>query len=186
MDAKRRITVFGGSTPQPGEPAYQDAYELGRLIAGAGYAVMTGGYSGTMEAVSRGANEAGGHVIGVTCYDLESWRPLPPNRWIQEEMRYQTLRERMYALMDHCDLAMALPGGIGTLAEIAAMWSGMQTGDFNQPPLVLVGEGWRNVFQTMRASLTSYVRDPHWDLICFAADIREGFAAAHRFLSDGV
>ena len=81
------ITVFGGSLPVPGTPPYQDAQRLGSLLAGSGYAVQTGGYIGTMEAVSRGAAEAGGHVIGVTCDEIENWRPVAPNRWIKEEKR---------------------------------------------------------------------------------------------------
>ncbi|MBC8506792.1 MAG: LOG family protein, partial [Chloroflexi bacterium] len=108
-----RITVFGGSKPKPGEPAYDDAYYLGQLLGAQGYSVLTGGYIGTMEAVSRGAAEAGGHVIGVTCDEIESWRPVSPNRWVLEEMRFPTLKERMYALIEECDAAMTLPDGIG-------------------------------------------------------------------------
>lgn len=54
------ITVFGGAQPQTGTPAYQEAYLLGKILAGAGHTVLTGGYMGTMEAISRGAAEAGG------------------------------------------------------------------------------------------------------------------------------
>ena len=108
-----KITVFGGSSPKPGEEAYQQAYQLGCLIGEAGYTVLTGGYIGTMEAVSRGANENGGYVIGVTCGQIETWRPVSPNRWVQEEMRFDTLRDRMYALIDNCDAALVLPGGGG-------------------------------------------------------------------------
>jgi uncharacterized protein (TIGR00725 family) len=62
-----KISVFGGSQPEEGSLAYQEAYQLGKLLAEAGHIVLTGGYIGTMEAVSRGASEADGHVIGVTC-----------------------------------------------------------------------------------------------------------------------
>ena len=61
------VTIFGGSEPHAGEPAYEEARRLGELLAAAGFTVLTGGYIGTMEAVSRGANETGGHVIGITC-----------------------------------------------------------------------------------------------------------------------
>ncbi len=67
-----RVSVFGGSQPKEGDAAYTEAQELGRLLAERGHTVLTGGYIGTMEAVSRGANEAGGHVIGVTCEDIEA------------------------------------------------------------------------------------------------------------------
>ena len=73
-----RITVFGGSKPRPSQPAYQEALLLGQLLGSQGYTVLTGGYIGTMEAVSRGAAESGGHVIGVTCDEIERWRPVAP------------------------------------------------------------------------------------------------------------
>src|SRR5512139_2410435 len=103
------ITVFGGSQPKEGDPAYREAFELGRLLAQAGHTVLTGGYIGTMEAVSRGANGAGGHVIGVTCEEIEKWRPVKPNRWVIEERRRSTLQERLTDLIKGCDAAIALP-----------------------------------------------------------------------------
>jgi predicted Rossmann-fold nucleotide-binding protein len=73
-----RISVFGGSSPKPGEAAYDQAYQLGKLIGEAGFTVLTGGYIGTMEAISRGTAEAGGKVVGVTCDQIEAWRPVAP------------------------------------------------------------------------------------------------------------
>ena len=86
MIENARVTVFGGSKPKKGEIAYQDALILGTLLGQAGFTVITGGYIGTMEAVSRGASQAGGHVIGITCDEIESWRPVVPNPWINEEL----------------------------------------------------------------------------------------------------
>jgi uncharacterized protein (TIGR00730 family) len=137
-----RVTVFGGSQPKPGDLAYLQAEELGRLLGAAGFTVLTGGYIGTMEAVSKGAHEAGAHVIGVTCDEIESWRPVRPNRWINEEYRHATLRGRLYALIDECDAAIVLPGGIGTLAELAGMWSQVQVGAIKVKPIILVGQEW--------------------------------------------
>src|SRR5512140_2583777 len=97
------ITIFGGSLPKPGSTDYQNAIELGRLLANAGHTVLTGGYIGSMEAVSRGANEAGGHVIGVTCEEIERWRTVKPNRWVQEERRFDTMQERLNELIRACD-----------------------------------------------------------------------------------
>ncbi len=171
----RRVTVFGGSLPKPGESAYQDAFKLGQLLGEMGCAVLTGGYIGTMEAVSRGAAENGGHVIGVTCDEIESWRPVAPNQWVMEEMRYPTLRQRLYALIDHCDLAMALPGGIGTLAEIAVMWSQLQTGASQPRPMILIGSGWEATITTFFTTLSEYTpeKDRRW--LHFASDIDAAF-----------
>ncbi|MBT3389811.1 MAG: LOG family protein [Chloroflexi bacterium] len=166
----KRITVFGGSKPKPGEPAYQQAYILGQLLGGQGHTVLTGGYIGTMEAVSRGAAERGAHVIGVTCDEIEAWRPVKPNPWVLEEMRYPTLRQRLYALIDACDAAIALPGGIGTLAEIAAMWSQLQTGASARRPLLLIGAGWQVVFERMAETLGAYMAEKDRQLITYAID----------------
>ena len=99
----KTITVFGGSKPIPGSPPYQAAFNLGEMLAKAGFAVQTGGYIGTMEAISRGASEAGGHVIGVTCDEIENWRQVAPNQWVAEQKRRPTLRERLFVLIDECE-----------------------------------------------------------------------------------
>src|SRR5678816_3721819 len=117
-----RVSVFGGAQPKEGEAAYTEALNLGRMLAERGHTVLTGGYIGTMEAVSRGANEAGGHVIGVTCEDIERWRPRTANQWVKEEIRKETLIERLHTLIHESDAAFALAGGAGTLTEVALMW----------------------------------------------------------------
>jgi uncharacterized protein (TIGR00730 family) len=175
VNGKIRVTVFGGSHPKSGEPAYQDALKLGQLIGSAGWTVLTGGYIGTMEAVSRGTAESGGHVIGVTCDEIETWRPVAPNPWVQEEMRFPTLRQRLFALMDHCDIAVALPGGIGTLTEIAVLWSQIQIGASNPHFLILIGEGWEAVINQFYAVLGQYIpeKDRRW--LHFSPDVETAF-----------
>jgi predicted Rossmann-fold nucleotide-binding protein len=131
---------------------------------------------GTMEAVSRGAAESGGHVIGVTSDEIESWRPARHNRWVQEEWRFPTLRERLYALIDACDAAIALPGGIGTLAEIAVMWSQMQISPAAPRPLILIGTGWQDVLTTLYENLDVYVSEHSRSLVTFSPDVQAAFA----------
>jgi uncharacterized protein (TIGR00725 family) len=89
------ITIFGGAQPQPGTTPYDEAYRLGKMLAERGHAVLTGGYIGTMEAVSKGASEAGGHVVGVTCAEIEAWRPGGANAWVKEERCAPTLMARL-------------------------------------------------------------------------------------------
>ena len=173
-----RVTVFGGSQPRPGEPAYEEALQLGLLLGRAGHTVLTGGYIGTMEAVSCGAAETGGHVVGVTCDEIESWRPVLPNRWVKEQMRYPTLRQRLFALIENCDAAVVLPGGIGTLAELAEMWSHLQTGAISPRPLILVGPGWKAVMDQFLSTFPSYIPERHRRWLSFAPDV----ASAVRML----
>lgn len=155
----------------PGDAAYADAMRLGRLLAQAGHAVLTGGYIGTMEAVSRGAAEAGGHVIGVTCDEIEAWRSVRPNTWVKEERRFPTVRLRLFALMEGGEAVVALPGGIGTLAEVAETWSHLQTRSIAARPLVLVGPGWHTTLHTFLKEFDAYVNADHHQLLSFAPDI---------------
>ncbi|NPV75846.1 MAG: LOG family protein [Anaerolineae bacterium] len=159
-----RVTVFGGATPRVGEAAYESARALGTSLAQHGHTVLTGGYTGTMEAVSRGAAEAGGHVIGITCEEVENWRPVGANAWVIEEWRCTTLQERLDKLMITCDVAMALPGGVGTLTEICLLWNRILIASIPPRPLILIGHGWREVFQTFFEQLGEYVneRDRRW------------------------
>jgi uncharacterized protein (TIGR00730 family) len=172
----QRITVFGGSQPRPGDVDYQQALRLGTLLGSAGFTVLTGGYVGTMEAVSRGAAENGGHVIGVTCEEIEAWRPGRANPWVQEEMRYKTLRQRLFALIENCDAAVVMPGGVGTLTELAEMWSHLQTGIITPRPLILVGAGWHQVLDQFFKSLGSFVPDPYRKILSFAENVDQAFA----------
>lgn len=146
----RTVSVFGGSAPEAGSPAYQEAQELGRLLAEAGHTVMTGGYTGTMEAASRGASEAGGLAIGVTVAAFER-AGRKPNAYNGEIVRYETLTERLLHLVTRCNAAVALPGGVGTLSEVALTWSLLQTGGIEPMPFVLLGEQWHDLLHTLYA-----------------------------------
>lgn len=165
------ITIFGSSQPRPNSPAYQEAYNLGKALAQRGHNILTGGYIGTMEAASRGASEAGGHVIGVTCGEIEAWRPVKPNEWVQEERRYSTLLGRLEALISGCDAAFALPGGPGTLTEISLMWNLLHIQALPPRPLILIGDGWQSIFYQVFTATGSHTADSAKELLLFAEDV---------------
>jgi hypothetical protein len=165
------VSVFGGSQPKAGDAAYEEALTLGRLLAERGHVVLNGGYIGTMEAVSRGAAEAGGHVIGVTCEDIESWRSVGVNKWVKEERRKKTLIERLKVLIEESDAAIALPGGPGTLTEIMLTWNLMIVESRHRSPLILVGDGWQSVFAQVFEKLGKYTPESQRNLLQFAADV---------------
>ena len=179
------VTVFGGAQPKPGSAAYQQAYDLGRLLAQVGYAVLTGGYIGTMEAVSKGASEAGGHVIGVTCDEIERWRGTKANPWVKEERHFTTMQERLNELVRACDAAIALPGGPGTLTEIALSWNLMIVDSMPHKLLILVGEGWKTTLNTFMAQLDDYIPEHQRSLLSFAADIHESVALVNQWSRNG-
>src|SRR5829696_6278335 len=165
------ISVFGGSAPKPDSPAYEEARQVGSALATAGWTVATGGYTGVMEAASRGACEAGGHVIGVTCTLIEQWRGLKANEWVREERRYETLRERLNYLVEFCDAAIALPGGIGTLSEVALTWSLLQTGELKAKPLVVIGRVWSETLSAFIRESSGYLHPGDEKLIYMAESI---------------
>jgi uncharacterized protein (TIGR00730 family) len=169
------VAIFGGATPQNGGTSYEDAFRLGQKLAQAGHTVLTGGYIGTMEAASRGAAEAGGHVIGVTCEEVENWRMVKPNAWVLEERRFVTLHDRLLALIDGCDAAIALPGGVGTLLEVAMMWNRMIINAIPNRPLILVGEGWRETMTGFTHAQGGYVSENSRGLLSYAQDVDGAF-----------
>jgi len=142
------ITVFGSSRPAPGSEAYETARKLGAALADAGFAVATGGYGGTMEAVSRGAREANGHVLGVTAEAFAS----RANQWVEEEIRVKTWQERLFKLIELGAGYVVLPGGTGTLVELAVVWEWINKGFLKQKPVVVLGDYWQPVVQTIPAS----------------------------------
>lgn len=135
----RTIAVFGSSEPLAGDPLYEAARETGRLLALSGYAVATGGYGGVMEGASRGAVEAGGRTIGVTC-SIFSDRTANP--WIVETRTTVDLYERQRVLVEIARGYVVLPGKSGTLAELTLVWALHRAGSLPRRPVVLLGAGW--------------------------------------------
>lgn len=156
----RRVAVFGGAWIGEGEEGHAEAVELGRRAAEAGVHVVCGGYAGVMEAVSRGAAEAGGVAVGVS---IAAWEGVvAPNDHLTHHLVAADLLARFPLLLD-ADVWVAYPGGVGTLAEVALGWNLMQM-SVRPRPLVLVGEGWAEVLATLRERLL--VTDPaHLELV---------------------
>ena len=166
----KKIAVFGSSWPIEGQEAYQQAYCLGQLITKANYITLNGGYLGTMEAVSRGAYEKGGYVIGFPCDEIENFRPVKPNKWLCEEIRYPTLRSRLMAMIDSCDAAISLPGGIGTLAEVFMMWNHLLIRSIPVKPLILIGSEWQDTVQQLFLSMDDFIPPKQRELINITPD----------------
>jgi len=162
----KTVAVYGSAVVRPGEPEYQDAYEIGRALAQAGYAIMTGGYGGIMGAASQGAAEAGGHVIGVTSRAIELLRDDQANAWVSEEIKYDTLRDRLLHLVLHADACVVMPGGLGTLNELALSWELGRVGDLPLRPLVCYGDFWRQMLEPLRG--TRYMAPYAWEMVSFA------------------
>lgn len=177
------VSVFGSSAPKPGSADYEAARTVGRLLAEAGFAVQTGGYTGIMSGASQGANEAGGHVIGITCTQIEQFRPTPANRWVKEEIKKETLRERLMHLVDNCNGVIVMPGGVGTLCEMALIWNFVLVGELPPCPIITVGGLWQ---RTLAAFIDKdYVRPSFVQLVTTVRTPNEAAKKMVEFLSGG-
>jgi uncharacterized protein (TIGR00730 family) len=142
-NAKERapvVAVFGSSTLRESDPAYAAIQHLGGELARAGYSVMTGGYDGAMAAASRGADEAGGHVIGVTVDLFEARGAVNP--WVRERVHVPDLPERLRYLAANADAFVIVTGSIGTLTELFLCWTLVAVGARPVAPLILMGPHW--------------------------------------------
>lgn len=147
----KTITIFGSSIPGEATGVYREAQILGRRLAEAGFAICNGGYGGLMEASARGAREAGGHTVGVTCNLWQS----AANPWITEEVRTATFMERLQTLIERGDAYIVLPGGTGTLAELALVWEMMNKSSLSKTfggrrPLLVMVPYWQPVIECLK------------------------------------
>ncbi len=113
------IAVLGSARLTENDEWWAQAYKLGALLAKEGYVIVTGGYGGLMTAASRGAHEAGGRAIGLP---MQHWTGIAPNPW-NADLRWSSNYGTRLNYILHCDAVIALPGGVGTLSEMAIAWS---------------------------------------------------------------
>ena len=139
---KATIIIFGTSRAKPGDEVFQLAYDTGRLCGEAGYTIANGGYGGTMLAGAKGANEAGGEVIGVTCSAFKS----KANEYITKEISTTCLDERLDKLVEIGSAYVVLPGGTGTLLELAKVWEHKNKGFWKEDKsIIIVGGFWNGL-----------------------------------------
>jgi hypothetical protein len=149
MARRPLVAVFGSSTIREPDPQYLEAEDLGRRLALAGADVITGGYGGAMEACSRGARQAGAHVVGVTLELFE--RRGPVNRWVEERVHTPDLFERLRHILARADAFIAVPGSVGTVAEVLLTWNLLAAAARPPAPLVLLGAPWPGWLEAHRA-----------------------------------
>lgn len=175
---RKRITVFGGSRCGPDSVEYQEALKLGRLLVEAGFDVCSGGYAGIMEAISRGAHEAGGHVIGVTMEQFKS----APNPYLKKIEPTADFYSRLQILIRESVGYIALRGGMGTVTEISLVWNKLMTKVISPRPLILLGECWPRTIECLREHLV--VSQDDMSYLSFAVDADEAIALLRKAMLD--
>jgi uncharacterized protein (TIGR00730 family) len=134
------VAVFGSADAKEGDPLYEQARRVGAMLVDAGYGVVTGGYGGVMEGASRGAVEAGGAAVGVTC---AAFPGREPNRFLTERRDTADLLARTGALIEAARGFIVLHGKSGTLAELTFVWALHRAGSLGPRPVILLGDAWR-------------------------------------------
>ena len=174
MSNEKIVTIFGGSKCDESSLEYSQALRVGELLADAGFTICTGGYSGVMEAASRGAHERGGRVIGITMNQFKS----EPNRFLTEKIPSAHFYERLQRLIVQSVGYIALRGGMGTVTEISLVWNKLQTGVLEPRPLVLMGDCWPPVVSAWQSNLA--VSDTDVAMLNFAKTPEEAVAIIVR------
>ena len=165
--SEKIVTIFGGSKCGENSAEYEEAKELGRRLAEAGFTICTGGYLGVMEAASRGAREAGGRVFGIVMNQFKS----EPNRYLTDKVASNHFYERLQNLITRSVGFVALRGGMGTVTEVSLVWNKLQTGVLERRPMVLIGECWKEVVKCWREQLV--VSESDVALLDFAPNAAE-------------
>ncbi len=163
------VTIFGSSKPKEGSPEYEDAMLIGEGLASSGISVCTGGYGGTMEAVSRGASKSDIKIFGVTSAVFSP----NPNEFVNVQVHTQSLFERLQKLVELGDGYIILQGGTGTLVEFAMVWELMNKSIISGKPIIAVTEFWKPVIDLLGHELSSEGMASCAQYVKIARDARE-------------
>ncbi len=177
------VTVFGSARVGEGAPVYEQAREIGRLLALDGWAVITGGGPGVMEAANRGCQEGGGLSIGC---NIELPHEQSTNQYVDLAIEFRYFFARKTMFVKYADAFVILPGGFGTLDELFEALTLIQTGKIRHFPVVLVGsEHWNGLLDWARARLlpTGVVDAADLDLLTVTDDPAEVCRVVRAFAS---
>ncbi len=144
----RAVSIFGSARTQPDHPDYGLARAIGERFAQAGFAVITGGGPGIMEAANRGARDGGGLSVGCTI-ELPREQSRNPYLDLTIDFRYFFVRKTMF--VKYAEAFVVFPGGLGTLDELFEAATLVQTGKIRRFPIILVGSArWRPMIDWLR------------------------------------
>ncbi len=153
------VVVFGSARTSPEDPRYAKAREVARRLGEAGFAVITGGGPGIMEAANRGAVDAGVPSVGL---NIELPFEQGMNQWVTRGMEFDYFFTRKLMFVRYASAWVVFPGGYGTLDELFELLTLIQTGKTHNCPIVVVGsEDWRGLCDWLRDVVLAHGRiDP--------------------------
>jgi uncharacterized protein (TIGR00730 family) len=181
------ITVFGSARTQPDDPIYQQAVEMGKLLAQNGYGVLTGGGPGIMEAANRGATEAGGKSIGL---NIDLPMEQHPNEYQKISLDFRYFFIRKVCFLKYTLGVIVFPGGFGTMDELFEAVTLVQTNKINKIPTVMVGKDfWSPIEQWIKKTMLNeynYIDEADTDLFKVVDSAAEAMQYLLELHKDGV
>jgi len=169
----RAVSVFGSARTARDQPGYAMAEELGGALARAGWAVITGGGPGIMEAANKGASEAGGLSVGLGI-ELPFEQGL--NQWVDLGIDFRYFFARKTMFVKYAQAFVILPGGFGTMDELFESLTLVQTRKVNQFPVILMGSAyWTPLVDWLHGTLADqgYINHSDLDLFTLTDDVGE-------------
>jgi hypothetical protein len=179
------VAVFGSARTLRSEPGYAEGMRLGRLVAEAGYSVITGGGPGVMEAANRGCVEAGGTSVGL---GIELPFEQSINEWVDLGITFRYFFVRKTMFMKYSQGFVVLPGGFGTLDELFEALTLVQTSKVTRFPIVLVGSGyWSGLVDWLRQTVAAEgkIADVDLDLLHVVDDVAAAVSLIVKAHRDG-
>jgi hypothetical protein len=173
----RAVSVFGSARTPSDHPHYASGVAIGAALAQAGYAVVTGGGPGAMEAANRGACEAGGLSVGLGI-ELPFEQEL--NEWVDLGITFRYFFVRKTMFVKYAQAFVILPGGFGTLDELFEALTLVQTRKVTRFPVILFGtEYWSGLLDWIRTTMaaTGTISPADLDLLTVTDDVAEVIAA---------
>ncbi len=174
------ISVFGSARTSRQDPMYSSAELLGRRLAEAGFAVITGGGPGAMEAANKGASQAGGMSVGL---GIELPYEVGLNEWVDLGINFRYFFARKTMFVKYAQAFVIFPGGFGTLDELFEALVLIQTGKVEHFPVVLVGrEHWGPLHSWIEERLIAggYVASSDLELVTLCDEPAEVLAHVRR------
>jgi uncharacterized protein (TIGR00725 family) len=140
------ITVYGSSTCKEGSKLYDQTINIGKMLSNLHFTVASGGYTCTMDAISRGASLEGGKVIGITTDEITK---VNPSVYLSEEFRETNLMTRIDLLHGIADAHLCLAGSTGTLSELSILWDKQKLGLLPIRPIFLLYSTWHSIYDLL-------------------------------------
>jgi uncharacterized protein (TIGR00730 family) len=172
-DLPPAVSVFGSARAKPGSPECELAERLGSALAQAGYAVITGGGPGVMEAANKGATESGGLSVGL---GIELPFEQGMNQWVEIGIDFRYFFARKTMFVKYAQAFCVLPGGFGTLDELFEALTLVQTGKVTRFPVVLLGTAyWRGLLDWLGGTMQAEgkIGPDDLELLCLTDDVEE-------------